>query len=102
MNNAWKQWEGQVVEEKFKLRQYIGGSQRSAVFLTDFAGEEPREAGRRGSRGRGEGGERLVRPVEYREGHFRGDPAPVAPAVKLGGRIRLGQPIISLRLCSHR
>ena len=44
MNNAWKQWEGQVVEEKFKLRQYIGGSQRSAVFLTDFAGKEPREA----------------------------------------------------------
>ncbi len=39
MENAWKQWEGQVVEGRFKLRQYLGGSQRGVVFLTEYAGE---------------------------------------------------------------
>src|ERR1700691_5397759 len=31
----WKQWEGRVVDEKFPLRQWLGGSERSAVFLTE-------------------------------------------------------------------
>ena len=30
----WKQWEGQVVDLCFPLRRYLGGSDRSAVYLT--------------------------------------------------------------------
>lgn len=35
MTQTWKQWEGQVVSGKFPLRQYLGGSDQSAVFLTE-------------------------------------------------------------------
>src|SRR5256714_13364845 len=35
MSEAWKQWEGQVVDAKFPLQQYVGGSEHSAVFLTE-------------------------------------------------------------------
>jgi TonB family protein len=35
MSEAWKQWEGQVVDAKFPLREYLGGSEYSAVFLTE-------------------------------------------------------------------
>jgi TonB family protein len=35
MTDAWKQWEGQVVNGEFPLRQYLGGSEHSAVFLTE-------------------------------------------------------------------
>lgn len=31
-------WEGRVVEGKFRLRQYLGGSDHSAVFVTEAAG----------------------------------------------------------------
>ncbi len=34
MSEAWKRWEGQVVAGKFHLRNYLGGSDHSAVFLT--------------------------------------------------------------------
>ena len=34
MPETWKRWEGQVVDG-FLLRQYLGGSDHSAVFLTD-------------------------------------------------------------------
>jgi TonB family protein len=44
MTESWKQWEGQVVDGKFHLRQYLGGSDHSAVFLTEFAELEPRRA----------------------------------------------------------
>ena len=44
MTEAWKHWEGQVVNGKFPLRQYLGGSDHSAVFLTEFAAPEPRKA----------------------------------------------------------
>lgn len=37
----WKKWEGRVVDEKFPLRQWLGGSHHSAVFLT---GGESRKA----------------------------------------------------------
>ncbi len=40
----WKQWEGQVVNGSFPLRQYLGGSDRSAVFLTERRGREPQKA----------------------------------------------------------
>ena len=35
MNEAWKQWEGQVVNGEFHLRQYLGRGNQSAVFLTE-------------------------------------------------------------------
>jgi TonB family protein len=35
MSESWKQWEGQVVDARFLLRQYLGGSEHSAVFLTE-------------------------------------------------------------------
>jgi TonB family protein len=40
MKEDWKRWEGQTVDAKFHLRRYLGGSDRSAVFLTE------RDAGR--------------------------------------------------------
>src|SRR5271166_4545203 len=36
----WKNWEGRAVDEKFPLRQWLGGSDRSAVFLTERSGGE--------------------------------------------------------------
>jgi TonB family protein len=33
----WKQWEGHVVDGRFHLRQYLGGSAHSGVFLTECA-----------------------------------------------------------------
>ena len=49
MTEAWKQWEGQVVNAAadgcdFHLRQYLGGSERSAVFLTELGPELQRAA----------------------------------------------------------
>ena len=37
MTQTWKQWEGQVLNGEFHLRQYLGGSKHSAVFLTEDA-----------------------------------------------------------------
>ena len=39
-----KRWEGKVVDGKYPLRQYIGGSDHSAVFLTEIPGEIPKQA----------------------------------------------------------
>ena len=36
MTEAWKRWEGQVVNGEFHLRQYLGGDENSAVFLTEY------------------------------------------------------------------
>jgi TonB family protein len=45
MSQDWKQWEGQVVNGKFPLLRYLGGSEYSAVFLTEFnQGERPQRA----------------------------------------------------------
>jgi TonB family protein len=44
MPEAWKQWEGQIIEGRFPLRQYLGGSEHSAVFLTERAEQEPHRA----------------------------------------------------------
>jgi TonB family protein len=41
MAETWKQWEGQSVNEEFRLRQYLGGSEHSAVFLADFSEGAP-------------------------------------------------------------
>ncbi len=35
MSEAWKQWEGHVVNSKFQLKKFLGGSEQSAVFLTE-------------------------------------------------------------------
>ena len=35
MSEAWKNWEGQVVDGRFPLRQLLGESSHSAVFLTE-------------------------------------------------------------------
>jgi TonB family protein len=34
MSETWKQWEGRTVDGRFPLQSYLGGSDRSAVFLT--------------------------------------------------------------------
>jgi TonB family protein len=40
---VWKAWEGRVVEGKFPLRRWLGGSEHSAVFLTDRQGRQGTE-----------------------------------------------------------
>jgi TonB family protein len=37
---SWKQWEGQVVDLYFPLRRYLGGTARSAVYLTQYGDPE--------------------------------------------------------------
>jgi TonB family protein len=44
MSEAWKQYEGQIVDGKFHLRQYVGGSDHSAVFLTEVYGRGDQKA----------------------------------------------------------
>ncbi len=43
MVRDWKQWEGRVVNNTFPLRQYLGGSEHSVVFLTERRGREPQK-----------------------------------------------------------
>jgi len=43
MTEAWKNWEGQIVDGHV-LRAYLGGSDHSGVFLTDHGHPEPHEA----------------------------------------------------------
>lgn len=35
---TWRAWEGRVVDGKYALRQWLGGSDHSAVFLTEMPG----------------------------------------------------------------
>ena len=44
MAETWKRWEGQVVNDEFELRRYLGGSDHSAVFLTERGGPDPQRA----------------------------------------------------------
>ena len=45
MNEGWKRWEGQVVDGKFPLLRFLGGSKGSGVFLVDTsAGGGPQTA----------------------------------------------------------
>ena len=39
-----KQWEGRLIDGRFHLRQYLGGSDHSTVFRTEFGEETPRTA----------------------------------------------------------
>src|SRR5260370_11638416 len=43
MSESWKQWDGQVFDARFLLRQNLGGSEHSAVFLTE-RGTPPQKA----------------------------------------------------------
>lgn len=36
----WQQWERRIVNARFPLLQYLGGSRRSAFYLTDIAGRK--------------------------------------------------------------
>ncbi len=44
MTYSWKQWEGQIVDGKFPLHQYLGASDHDAVFLTERPGQNPARA----------------------------------------------------------
>jgi TonB family protein len=44
MTRDWKHWEGSVVSSRFPLHQYLGGSEKSVVFLTERRGQEPQKA----------------------------------------------------------
>ena len=46
MNTAavQKSWEGRVIDGRFPLLQWLGGSEHSAVFLTELRGQESRKA----------------------------------------------------------
>jgi TonB family protein len=40
----WKNWEGRVVDGRFRLRQWLGASDHSAVFFTERIGAGPQTA----------------------------------------------------------
>ena len=44
MSEVWKKWQGYAVNGTFPLHCYLGGSDHSAVFLTELQGREPAEA----------------------------------------------------------
>ena len=44
MPEAWKSWEGQVLNGEFHLRQYLGASEHSAVFLTEHCEQRLQKA----------------------------------------------------------
>jgi TonB family protein len=44
MADVWKQSEGQIVDEKFLLQQYLAGTEHSAVFLTECSAPKPQKA----------------------------------------------------------
>lgn len=44
MTVSWKEYEGEVINNTFPLRQYLGGSGHSAVFLTQLSGPRPSKA----------------------------------------------------------
>ena len=44
MSQTWKRWEGQVVNGEFPLLRFLGGSNHSAVFLTERRAGAPSKA----------------------------------------------------------
>lgn len=40
----WNRWEGQSVNGEFPLRQFLGGTGHSAVYLTETVGQNPQKA----------------------------------------------------------
>jgi TonB family protein len=43
MSDAWKKWEGQVVDHKYQLQQWLGSTDHSVVFLAEVHDPEPRQ-----------------------------------------------------------
>lgn len=43
-NEVWGKWEGKLVDGKFPLQKWLGGSDHSAVFLTERGGGSPQRA----------------------------------------------------------
>src|SRR6266700_5789749 len=41
MTEVWKKWEGQAVNGVFPLRRFLGSSDHSGVFLTEYAAPDP-------------------------------------------------------------
>jgi len=39
MADDWARWQGQVIEGEFRLERYLGGSEHSGVFRTEFGGK---------------------------------------------------------------
>jgi TonB family protein len=44
MSDVWMQCEGQVIDNRFRLRQFLGGTEDSAVFLTQLADPQSQRA----------------------------------------------------------
>jgi len=44
MTVSWKEYEGEVINNTFPLRQYLGGSGHSALFLTQLSGPQSSKA----------------------------------------------------------
>src|SRR5579863_4436593 len=44
MAGSWNEWEGQVINGEFHLQKYLGSSDHSVVFLTDYRGRGPQQA----------------------------------------------------------
>src|SRR6266566_4011270 len=44
MREPWKEWEGRVVNKEFRLGEYLGGSERAGVFLTQYGHESLKAA----------------------------------------------------------
>jgi TonB family protein len=44
MSDIWNQCEGQVIDERFRLQQYLGGTEDSAVFLTQIKAPQGKRA----------------------------------------------------------
>jgi TonB family protein len=43
-NELWENWEGRLVDGQFPLRKWLGGSDHSAVFLTERSGKASQKA----------------------------------------------------------
>jgi eukaryotic-like serine/threonine-protein kinase len=44
MSDLWKRWEGQVIDHKYQLRQFLGSTDHSTVFCAEFRAPELRNA----------------------------------------------------------
>ena len=44
MSEIWKRGEGQIIGQKYQLRQYVGSTDHSAVFSAEYRDPEPRKA----------------------------------------------------------
>jgi len=58
---VWKTWGGRVVDGKYTLRQWLGGSDHSAVFLTELPGQPSKAAIKLVANEGGDGDRQLAR-----------------------------------------